>query len=182
MSIGTITKAISTAAGIFPDMPIEHTSARRERKSTPSKSSDKPALRHNKLDDSIGYQVRMAYVAIRRHFEVAMERLDLTQKQTSVLWLIEANAGVSQIALANELGMDRASMMAIVDRLEERGLIVRKRSAEDGRRQELNVTAKGRKILTQAKAAIHEHEKWIGQKFTKAELNGFVDGLKRFGR
>ena len=99
-----------------------------------------------------------------------------------MLWLIEANPGVSQIALANELGMDRASMMAIVDRLEERGLILRKRSAEDGRRQELNVTAKGRKVLAQAKAAIHEHEKWISAKFAKAELNGFVEGLKRFGR
>ena len=182
MSTGTIAVTIRIVAGIFPDMLMETTSARRERKSSPSKSSEKPALRHNKLDDSIGYQVRMAYVAIRRHFEVAMQRLDLTQKQTSVLWLIEANAGVSQIALANELGMDRASMMAIVDRLEERGLILRKRSAEDGRRQELNVTAKGRKILTQAKAAIHEHEKWITAKFAKAELNGFVDGLKRFGR
>jgi DNA-binding MarR family transcriptional regulator len=161
---------------------MEHSSTRRERKSAPAQTNEKPALRHNKLDDNIGYQVRMAYVAIRRQFESAMEKLDLTQKQTSVLWLIEANPGVSQIALANELGMDRASMMAIVDRLEERGLISRKRSAEDGRRQELNVTAKGRKVLTQAKAAIHEHEKWISQKFTRAELGGFVEGLKRFTR
>lgn len=163
-------------------MPIEHNSTRRERKSAPSQNSDKPALRHNRLDGNIGYQVRMAYVAIRRHFESAMERLDLTQKQTSVLWLIEANPAVSQIALANELGMDRASMMAIVDRLEERGLIVRKRSTQDGRRQELYVTAKGKKVLTQAKAAIQAHEKWISAKFTKAELSGFVECLKRFAR
>ncbi len=163
-------------------MPMEHTSTRRERKSAPAQTSEKPILRHNKLDDNIGYQIRTAYVAVRRHFEVAMEKLDLTQKQTSVLWLIEANAGVSQIALANELGMDRASMMAIVDRLEERGLIVRKRSAEDGRRQELNATAKGKKVLAQAKTAIHDHEKWISQKFTRAEVAAFVDGLKRFTR
>jgi DNA-binding MarR family transcriptional regulator len=163
-------------------MPIEHTSTRRERKSAPEQASEKPALRHNKLDDNIGYQIRTAYVAVRRHFEVAMEKLDLTQKQTSVLWLIEANAGVSQIALANELGMDRASMMAIVDRLEERGLILRKRSAEDGRRQELNATAKGKKVLAHAKTAIHDHEKWISQKFTRAEVASFIEGLKRFTR
>jgi DNA-binding MarR family transcriptional regulator len=161
---------------------MENTSTRRERKSVPSTTSDKPALRHNRLDDNIGYQLRIAYVAVRRHFETAMQRLDLTQKQTGVLWLIDANAGVSQIALANELGMDRASMMAIVDRLEERGFIVRKRSAEDGRRQELYTTAKGRKALTQAKAAIHEHEKWMTAKFSKSELNAFVNGLKRFSR
>jgi len=161
---------------------MEQTSTRRERKSASTTTSEKSSLRQNKLDDNIGYQLRMAYVAVRRHFEAAMERLDLTQKQTSVLWLIDANPAVSQIALANELGMDRASMMAIVDRLEERGLIVRKRSAEDGRRQELYVTAKGRKVLTQAKTAIHEHEKWMSSKFTKAELAAFVEGLKRFTR
>ena len=163
-------------------MLMENTSTRRERKTASPATSEKPALRHNKLDDNVGYQLRWAYVAVRRHFEDAMERLDLTQKQTGVLWLIDANPAVSQIALANELGMDRASMMAIVDRLEERGLIVRKRSAEDGRRQELYVTAKGRKVLAQAKTAIHEHEKWISAKFTKAELAAFVTGLKRFTR
>lgn len=163
-------------------MPKQHSSTRRERKSAPTQTSEKTILHHSKLDDLIGYQLRMAYVAVRRHFEVAMEKLDLTQKQTSVLWLIEANPGVSQIALANELGMDRASMMAIVDRLEERGLILRKRSAEDGRRQELNATAKGKKVLAQAKTAIHDHEKWISQKFTKAEVSAFVEGLKRFVR
>lgn len=163
-------------------MLMQNTSTRRERKSVPSTSTEKPTLRHNKLDDNVGYQLRMAYVSVRRHFEAAMERLDLTQKQTGVLWLIDANAGVSQIALANELSMDRASMMAIVDRLEERGFIVRKRSTEDGRRQELYVTAKGRKALAQAKNAIHDHEKWMMAKFSKNELNAFVESLKRFSR
>jgi MarR family transcriptional regulator, organic hydroperoxide resistance regulator len=163
-------------------MLMQNNSTRRERKSVPSTSSSKPTLRHNKLDNNVGYQLRMAYVSVRRHFESAMARLDLTQKQTGVLWLIDANEGVSQISLANELSMDRASMMAIVDRLEERGLIVRKRSTEDGRRQELYVTAKGRKVLAQAKTAIHDHEKWLTAKFSKSELNAFVDSLKRFSR
>ena len=161
---------------------MEHTSIRRERKAVPSASSQKDLLHHNHLDDSVGYQLRIAYVAVRRHFDAAMERLDLTQKQTGVLWLIDANGGVSQIALANELGMDRASMMAIIDRLEERGLVVRKRSAEDGRRQELYVTAKGRKTLAQAKTAIHEHEKWISSRFSAKDLNALVAGLKRISR
>jgi MarR family transcriptional regulator, organic hydroperoxide resistance regulator len=163
-------------------MLMEHTSIRRERKSAPSATSQKNLLRHNHLDDSVGYQLRVAYVAVRRHFEAAMDRLDLTQKQTGVLWLIDANSGVSQIALANELGMDRASMMAIIDRLQERGLVVRKRSTEDGRRQELYVTAKGRKTLAQAKTAIHEHEKWISGRFSAKDLNALVTGLKRISR
>ena len=136
-------------------------------------------VEHAGLEEMIGYQLRMAYVAISRHFASAMEHLDLTQKQTGVLWLIGANSGVSQIALATELGMDRASMMAIVDRLEDRGLIVRKRSTHDGRRQELYATAKGRKVLAQAKSAIAEHEKWMTSHFSGRELSQFVAALRR---
>lgn len=121
----------------------------------------------------------MSYITISRHFATAMAHLDLTQKQTGVLWLIAANGGASQITLAMELSMDRASMMAIVNRLEDRGLIVRKRSSQDGRRQELYATAKGRKMLAEAKIAIAGHEKWIADRFSDHELNAFVDALKR---
>ena len=43
-------------------------------------------------------------------------------------------------------------MMAIVDRLEDRKLILRERSRQDGRRQELYLTPKGRKVLAQSQA------------------------------
>lgn len=124
------------------------------------------------------FRLRMAHVAARRHFDRTMEHLGLTQKQTGVLWLIGANSGVSQIALANELAMDRASMMAIVDRLQDRGLIVRKRSATDGRRQELYVTPKGRKILEQAKTAVAAHERWLASHFSARALNAFIIALQ----
>ena len=108
-----------------------------------------------------------------------MASLDLTQKQTGVLWLIGANAGVSQITLANAVMMDRASMMAIIDRLEDRGLIIRKKSTRDGRKQELYLTPKGRQVLTQSKAMVEKNEEWIKSHFAPAELEGFLAAVKR---
>jgi MarR family transcriptional regulator, organic hydroperoxide resistance regulator len=158
-------------------MLMRNTTTRRERKAAaPQKKS---SVDRAGVDDFIGYRIRSAYVAVRRHFDEAMKHLDLTQKQGGVLWLIGSNSGVSQIALANELGMDRASMMAIVDRLQDRGLIVRKRSSEDGRRQELYTTAKGRKVLGKAKTALAAHEKWIAGHFSSRELNALMDALQR---
>ncbi len=124
----------------------------------------------------------MAYVAISRRFASAMAKLDLTQKQTGVLWLIGANGGISQVTLANELGMDRASMMAIIDRLADRQLLVRERSNLDGRRQELYLTPKGQKVLTQSKAAVADHERWIAEHFGKDELAEFRSLLRRIER
>ncbi len=141
----------------------------------------KTKFNRGKLDDLLGFQLRLAYIAISRHFAVALSQINLTQKQTAVLWLIGSNAGVSQIKLATELGMDRASMMSIIDRLEERGLIVRARSPLDGRRQELSLTAKGRTTLAQCKTAITRHERWIAARFTKGQLSELKRSLRRIG-
>jgi DNA-binding MarR family transcriptional regulator len=139
-------------------------------------SSGKPAMKAKRhldfggLDEHLGFQLRLAYVAVSRHFAAAMDRLDLTQKQTGVLWLIGHNGGVSQTAVANELGMDRASMMAIIDRLEERSLLTRERSEHDGRRQALHLTPKGRRLLSQARSALTKHEQWLTERYSPAEL------------
>lgn len=134
------------------------------------------------LSDFLGYQLRLAYIATSRHFADAMARLDLTQKQTGVLWLIGANGGASQSAIARELGMDRASMMAIVDRLQERALVTRERSLHDGRRQALHLTAKGRKLLAQAKATLDRHEHWLTSRFSADEQAMLTQLLARIER
>ena len=84
--------------------------------------------------------------------------------------------------LANTLGTDRATMMAMIDRLEQRDLLVRKRSVEDRRRQELYLTEIGNEILTKAKAAIAEHEARFVGRFKPAELKVLVEALRRIHR
>jgi DNA-binding MarR family transcriptional regulator len=138
-----------------------------------------PALDLGGLDALVGFHMRMAMIAVNRHWTQSMAALDMTQKQAGVLWLIGANGGVSQIVLANAVMMDRASMMAIIDRLEERGLILRKKSARDGRKQELYLTPKGRQVMTQSKAAVEKNEAWIKSHFTPEQLEVFLSAVKK---
>ena len=151
----------------------------RKRADRGKRAGSKPKVDRAGLDDLIGFHLRMAYLSISRHFAAAMGRLDLTQKQTGVLWLIGANGGISQVTLARELGMDRASMMAIIDRLDGRQLVIRERSNHDGRRQELYLTPKGQKILAQSKVTVADHEKWIAEHFDKDELADLLALLRR---
>jgi DNA-binding MarR family transcriptional regulator len=134
------------------------------------------------MDGFLGYHLRLAYLAISRHFAKAMAPVDLTQKQLGVLWLIGANGGVSQITIARELGMDRASMMAIVDRLQDRGLVLRERSRHDGRRQELYLTPQGRRVLAKARSIIGKHERWMTERFGDGETAALIDMLRRLHR
>lgn len=132
------------------------------------------------LDGLLGYQLRRAQGAMHRDFMAAVASFELTQKQAATLWLIQANAGVSQAEIAAALGMDRATMMALTDRLEDRGLVIRKRSTVDRRRQDLYLTPAGQNMLRKCKARIAEHEEKFHSLFTASELASLLEALKRF--
>ena len=111
-----------------------------------------PELMFEELDGLLGYRLRRAQGAMHRDYMAAVSGLDLTQKQTATLWLLNANPGVSQVSVAGALGMDRATMMSVTDRLEDRGLLIRKRSTVDRRRQELYLTPRGLSMLRKARS------------------------------
>lgn len=144
-----------------------------------SETLDSAGLTFAELDGLLGYRLRRAQGAMHRDFMGAIAGLDLTQKQVATLWLINGNAGVSQVSVAAALGMDRATMMAIIDRLEERGLVMRQRSNTDRRRQELYLTPAGQNTLRKAKTRIARHEERIKSMFSGAELDALLSALKK---
>ena len=113
------------------------------------------------LADIVGFHIRLAHVAVYRHFTETFADLDLTQKQVSVLWLVADHPGISQIDLGQRLQMDRATTMTIVNRLQERGYLRRERSTSDARKQALYLTPEGDKALVTAKGCIADHEAWL---------------------
>lgn len=125
----------------------------------------------------VGFHIRLAHGAVFRHFTETFAQLGLTQKQVSVLWLIADHPDIAQTGLAQRMRMDRATTMAIVNRLESRGYLVRGRSRSDGRKQTLNLTPAGRKALVTAKAAIQQHENWLKSRFTEKEVATLISLL-----
>jgi DNA-binding MarR family transcriptional regulator len=157
-------------------MPRDSNLKRRE----PSEDFEAPELMFAELDGLLGYQLRRAQGAMHRDFMAAVSDFGLTQKQAAALWLIQANGGVSQVEVAAALGMDRATMMAVTDRLEDRGFVTRKRSLTDRRRQELHLTSTGQSTLRKCKLRIAEHEEKFREMFTVSELAALLGALKKF--
>jgi MarR family transcriptional regulator, organic hydroperoxide resistance regulator len=139
-----------------------------------------PELMFAELDCLLGYLLRRAQGAMHRDFLATVSDFGLTQKQAAALWLIQANSGVSQVEVAAALGMDRATMMAVTDRLEDRGFVIRKRSSTDRRRQELYLTPSGQSTLRKCKLRIAEHEEKFSAMFTASELAALLGALKKF--
>jgi DNA-binding MarR family transcriptional regulator len=127
----------------------------------------------------VGFHIRLAHGAVYRHFTETFADLDLTQKQVSVLWLVDDHPDIAQTDLATRMRMDRATTMAIVNRLQARGFLVRGKSQSDGRKQTLNLTDAGRKALVVAKDAIAQHEHWLKSRFTDKEVERLIEMLSR---
>lgn len=131
------------------------------------------------INNIVGFHIRLAHGAVYRHFIETFSDLDLTQKQVSVLWLVDDHPDIAQTGLAKRMRMDRATTMAIINRLQKRGYLVRGKSKTDGRKQTLNLTDDGRQALASAKVAIKEHEKWLQSRFKKKEVELLIEMLSK---
>lgn len=72
---------------------------------------------------------------------------DLTPVQFATLATIRSNPGIDQITLAGLIAYDRTTITGVVDRLVQKGLLLRRASSRDRRARELQLTDAGRKTL-----------------------------------
>ena len=131
------------------------------------------------LNEIVGFHIRLAHGACYRHFTETFSELELTQKQVSVLWLVDDHPGISQIEVGTRLRMDRATTMTIVNRLQARGFLRREKSETDGRKQALFLTGEGTAALSEAKECIREHETWLKSRVTDKEIETLMELLAR---
>lgn len=99
------------------------------------------------LKDVIGFRIRRIQNHLSRAFIDSVNRKEIRPGVFSALALIAANPGLSQTTLAREIGFDKATVVALLDSLEQLGWAQRKRSTEDRRRHSLYVTPAGETAL-----------------------------------
>ncbi|HUQ76544.1 MAG TPA: MarR family transcriptional regulator [Burkholderiales bacterium] len=124
------------------------------------------ALRQGVLPRLIGYRLRLAQQAVFRDFAVSVG--ELSPGRVGMLLLIEANPGVPQGRLAEAVSLDRSTMVGVVDSLEERGLIERRRGI-DRRTNGLWLTREGRSLAARLRRRIERHEQRVAERLTTTE-------------
>ncbi len=87
-----------------------------------------------------------------RHVD-ALAPVGIHARDLGVLLAIDSNEPASQQQIAQRLGIDRTTMVALIDALEAKGIIARRPDAEDRRRNVVELTPAGQGILRQAIAA-----------------------------
>jgi DNA-binding MarR family transcriptional regulator len=125
-----------------------------------------PALAQGALPGLLGYRLRLAQQAVFRDFAASVQ--GLSPGRVGLLILIDANPGVTQSRLAEAARRDRSTMVGVLDQLEERGLVERRRGA-DRRTNGLWITRGGRALLARALKRIAEHERRIAARLSAAD-------------
>lgn len=96
-----------------------------------------------------------------------------------MLTRLAANEGLSQQAVGELIGLNSTRMVFLVDELEQRGLVERRRNAADRRSYALYLTAKGRDTLRRVQAAGNSHQDDVGAALTAAERVQLTGLLRR---
>ncbi|MCC6608448.1 MAG: MarR family transcriptional regulator [Burkholderiales bacterium] len=147
---------------------------------SPRRTRARPAaeLDHGLLPALLGYQLRLAQLAVFRDFAAAAREFGVSPGRFGMLVLVEANPGVTQTRLAEAVGLDRSTLVAVLDQLEERGLLER-RQGEDRRTNGLWLTRRGKVVLARMKDRVALHEARIAAQLNDAERRTLLGLLRR---
>jgi DNA-binding MarR family transcriptional regulator len=133
------------------------------------------------LPTLLGYALRRTQSAVFADFASTFTQAGeaLTPGEFGLLVLVERNEGLSQMALARALGIDRSTLVPILDRLQARGLLLRHASPTDGRTHALALTPNGAKALGKFAQLVRRHEKRIASGLSTAETRTLIDLLEK---
>jgi DNA-binding MarR family transcriptional regulator len=110
-------------------------------------------------DDVLGYLLKHAYFALEQRTDAALADVGVTARDLGVLRVIAGGEAQSQQKVAAVLGVDRTSMVALVDALERRGIVARRPSEQDRRRNIVELTDEGRDVFRRAEHRYDEAER-----------------------
>ena len=140
--------------------------------------SDDP-LQPGALAGLLGYRLRLAQQAVFRDYASSVG--EVSPGRAGILLLVDANPGVTQSRLARAVHLDRSTMVGVIDMLEGRGFLERRRG-EDRRTNGLWLTRAGRALIVRLKQRIEAHERRVAARLTVAERAQLIALLEKLSK
>ncbi|MFC5186233.1 MarR family winged helix-turn-helix transcriptional regulator [Actinomadura harenae] len=139
-------------------------------------------MTNNPHDPPVGMLLRLAHVHAREVFTEALRPMGLKSFQYGALAVLDRRGPCSQRRLADELSMDKSTMVRLVDDMERMGLITRTPVPSDRRTQAITLTDRGREVFAEADAVADAAHEYLLEDFTDDERRTLRDLLIRFTR
>ncbi len=122
--------------------------SRNARKQDPA-ARTRGARRHGAATDAaeVVSDLRRLFKAIQEYSKAILRRTGLSAPQVWALDVLRGAPGLSLNELSERLFAHPSTVSGIIDRLEERGVVLRERDPDDGRGVRLSLTPRGRRLV-----------------------------------
>lgn len=107
----------------------------------------------------LGYLLKHAAQRLTALTDAALEPFDIDSKDFGALRVLAHREPTSQLQAAQTLGIDRTTMVALLDVLERKGVVTRRPDPVDRRRNLVELTEEGLRAYDAAHAAHADAEK-----------------------
>jgi DNA-binding MarR family transcriptional regulator len=136
-------------------------------------------LRPYPLEDQICFTLYSASMAVGRVYKPLLDHLGLTYPQFLAILALSEQTEMSVGAIATRLSLEASTVTPLLKRLEARGLVLRRRNADNERQVLVSLTSEGRRLHAESAclgAALVEASGRAPE--TLARLNGDVRALR----
>src|SRR5262245_39558173 len=110
------------------------------------------------LSERLAYLLKRAQLELDGLHEEHLAPYGISARELAVLLLVDAREPEPKQQAGKRLGVDRTTMVALIDALETKGLVMRRPDSEDRRRNVIALTGSGRNTLRQATRASDQAE------------------------
>lgn len=125
----------------------------------------------------IHHYLRKVNVRMMRMMNQCIQPFGVTQTQMLVLIHLEKRGPLNISELSDLTQMPNSNISVICVRLEENGLVSRRRDKEDRRIVYVSLTAKANNLMKQAKNAVDSEQEKLANRLTETERAKILEGL-----
>jgi DNA-binding MarR family transcriptional regulator len=133
----------------------------------------------DRAPQTLAFLLSQVGIHASRRFAERISAVDLNPPLFRVLNLVAAAEGQSQQAIGAAIEIPPSRMVALVDELEQRGLVERRPEPDDRRIRALFLTPKGKRCLQRGRKIAAEHEEELTEGMSEADRKRLVDLLQR---
>lgn len=138
-----------------------------------------PGLNGDRAPSTLAFLLSQVGIHASKRFAERIAEVELNPPLFRVLNLVAAAEGRSQQAIAAAIEIPPSRMVALVDELEQRGLVERRPEPKDRRVRALFLTAAGKRSLTRGREIARRHEEELTKGMKPVDRKRLLDLLQQ---
>lgn len=119
---------------------------------------------------------------ISRHQEVVQKRFKVSNVEIDILRLLHSEGDLKMKDIGAAVNVKLSNLTNIIDRLEQQKLVKRVNSKTDRRSIFVNVTTKGKKLLSDYAELLRELSSRMRKVMAKEQFGAFLEGLEKISQ